>query len=294
MAQSPVLQVGSGPLHRLDTQYILDDGASIQVSSRYKPAEAPPTPSSSSRSRSRSRGPSSSQSSVAPLGTWQLVVSRTTEDISAWFTSTWQGEELRANMAKAGLRTLSSLEQMCLQAFRMNNLAVGVLPGDCMSDGSWSRIILIIGEDSGPKLRLTLQGLQGGAALKLATFIAADLCQHQQSLLEALDAKQHQLENSRKLAGITQTTAPHLNASLINPGRMKRKHDDDEGFEGEDEEDDDQGEPGEAERCHTDAEEPMFAARPSRSPASISQTCETVQSSGSTESEDEEQEVLPA
>lgn len=234
LKHSPIIQGGSGPLDCLNTQYVLDDGALIQISSRYKPSKVSLTPCSSSR-RSQNRAPSSSQKSAASLGEWQLLVARTVCEKTSWFEGRWSGQDLVDLISQGGFDCLAALEESTLAAFQKNDLSLGVSAKDRLQDGSWQSVVLIMGGSGGYEtansLRVKLKSTDVHEALVIATYMSMELSRDNLALRKLVQTKQAKLEHSRKLAGITQPVPPRLGASLTNPGRVKRQRQDDEGFE---------------------------------------------------------------
>lgn len=109
------------------------------------------------------------------------------------------------------------------------------------------------GAEQSPPIRLTLDRINDGdddddgggsfSALSLATHLCADLIRTNTILHSSLTRTQSKLTHARVLAGIDSgaggvgsgggASSYSQGHSLVNPGRIKRKRDDDEGFEGD-------------------------------------------------------------
>lgn len=60
-----------------------------------------------------------------------------------------------------------------------------------------------------------------------------------------LENYQAKLDHSRRLAGVAPAPPSQVSTSLVNPGRVRRKHEDDEGFEEDDDDADETDDEGE-------------------------------------------------
>lgn len=150
LSDTALLAEGPGILSKLYTHCLLDDGASLQVSSRYQPraetdgiGELRVLSSAASPSRKSTNQRSKAASSVPEeLGTWQIVAGRAGKDGLAWYEASLDGGELRRLCNKSDCKSFNELESRIVQAFSNSDLSVGVLPKYQDSDGSWSRVIV--------------------------------------------------------------------------------------------------------------------------------------------------------
>lgn len=95
IAASPLLQGGSGRLNGLNT-YIVDEGGSTLIASRYKPGVGPPTPSKRfERGRSSASRTPAMSPPVSPLGAWQVIVGRAADGLIGWYVGEWEGPGLK-------------------------------------------------------------------------------------------------------------------------------------------------------------------------------------------------------
>lgn len=93
-------------------------------------------------------------------------------------------------------------------------------------------------ENEKTKVEVSLKRLEGAEALNAASLVGSDLVMAYTTLKSRTHSLVEERENHRKLL---QNNRRHerfreRNSSLVNPGRLKRKTEDDEGFEGDEQE----------------------------------------------------------
>ncbi|PWN23222.1 hypothetical protein BCV69DRAFT_280834 [Microstroma glucosiphilum] len=221
-------RAGSGPLNGLTSSYPLPDGSFCFLSSTYRsPIPLP----SSSPPETRARSAASSSASTG-YGSWQLRAARIVGAHTAWFEGKWEGLVLKDLSLKNNCTTWSAFEEKVLQFWRSSEISFGAskqqTPETC------SVLYVMVGVDPDSWIRLKLSSIAAQDALLLSTSLCMELSRTCDLLRSHLDTKQAQLDHSRSLAGVAPPPPSQVSSSLVNPGRIKRKHIDDGGFEDDD------------------------------------------------------------
>lgn len=148
---------------------------------------------------------------------------------TAWFEGKWEGAALRDLLLKHDWATWSAFEEKVLMSWRNSEISFGAskqqTPETC------SVLYVMIGVDPDSWIRLKLPSIAPQDALFLSTSLCMELSRTCDLLRSHLDTKQAQLDHSRSLAGVAPPPPSQVSSSLVNPGRVKRKHVDDGGFE---------------------------------------------------------------